>query len=270
MSQTIVIKLSGKLLVPEYLSVLAAHLSELVLQSDTRICLVHGGGTTLDEWLSVWGFETEKTQGVRHTPEKQMPVVLGTLAGYCNAQVVGGLLSHQIPAVGLTLADAFSFSVPLPEKLANYGKVAEVTGREDALLNLLMNNKKIPVLSSVAHHVDAHWFNVNADQAALALAKLVRADELWLLSDVDGVLDANGKVIAEISVNSQQSSPLPDSVTGGMHVKLLSAIEVVKSSCCVVTIANGSCAKTIHSLFSSLASDNPSLDHRRCGTRICA
>lgn len=266
MSKTLVIKLSGKLLTPEYMTPLSLHLSDLTARTGIRVCLIHGGGSTLDHWLSAWGFETQKTQGVRYTPEEQLPVVIGALAGFCNAQLVGNLLSKQLPAVGLTLADAFSFSTILSEKWEAYGKVAEIEGNDASLLTLLMDNKNIPVLSSISYHGKSGWFNVNADQAALTLATLLNADELWLLSDVDGVLDANGKVIPEIVVNDTSVS-LPKSVTGGMHIKLLSAVEVAKTSHCAVTIANGTCKNALHRLFSSLKQP---LDHRRCGTRIYA
>ena len=245
-----VIKVSGKLLDGEMPESFAYGLKRyLDRHTGRRVCIVHGGGTVLDHWMGERGITVRKINGLRCTPAEQMPLVSGALAGFCNTRLTGALLKNALPAAGLTLADGFITRViPDPDVRKVYGQVAEVRLRSDALPAVLCAHGFIPVICSLAFCPEQGWFNVNADRAAIALATMENADQLWFLSDVAGVLNAQGEVIPHLQANENEET-LPSFITGGMRVKTLAAMEAARICKCAVRITGGTDRSSVHRLF---------------------
>ncbi len=130
------------------------------------------------------------------TPADQIDIITGALAGTANKTLLAWAKKHQIAAVGLFLGDGDSVKVTqLDEELGHVGLAQPGSPK---LINSLLENGYLPVVSSIGVTDEGQLMNVNADQAATALAATLGAD-LILLSDVSGILDGKGQRIAEMT-----------------------------------------------------------------------
>lgn len=216
MTRPVVIKLGGALLDEPHAHA-AAFDALATCVRETPAVLVHGGGKAVDRQLQQLGLVSEKREGIRLTPPEHMDQITGVLAGQMNARLVGLLLARGVKAVGLTLGDGFITAARTTTRYAfDVGRVGEVTGGDMALLHTLLKAGFVPVLSSIA--IDAHGetLNVNADEAAAAIARLLPASRLALLTDVPGVKDATGSVMPKLDAARCQSMIDSGAITGGM------------------------------------------------------
>ena len=221
----IVLKVGGALIqstsgMAELMSVVAK-----IMFQGQKVIFVHGGGCLVDEQLAANGKETIKLDGLRVTPADQIPIVVGALAGTSNKLLQAAAIEAGIVTVGMSLADGNTMEASI--KNENLGLVGEVTPKDSSYLNYLLSQGWLPICSSIAVSPQGDMLNVNADQAATALAKLVNG-QLVLLSDVPGVLDGNGELIAQL--NQQQISDLVQQgvIEKGMKVKVEAALEVAQ------------------------------------------
>ena len=118
-----------------------------------------------------------------------------------------------------------------------YGAVGRAHPRNDKLLRLMLDNKMLPVINSIGADFEGQLLNVNADQAALAICQLLQA-ELFLLSDVIGVLDENKKLIPTLDAQSIEALITQGVINGGMVVKVQEALTAAKRIEKPVTIAS--------------------------------
>lgn len=183
--------------------------------------LVHGGGATTQLLLEQLGFNSEKQNGIRITPTAHLPYVVGALAGTVNTQICAQASTTALKPVGLTLLDG-GITVA-QQKQDRFGAVGDVKPGDAQLLTTLIAAGFLPVISSIAGDGQGNLLNVNADDAAAAIAQLLEAD-LVLLSDVAGVLDTEKKLIPSLS--HSQITQLCDSgvIQGGMVAKVKSAL----------------------------------------------
>ncbi len=231
---TLVIKIGGALMAsPSAFDAFSATLLEL--QSQFSICLVHGGGDIAHDWLAKLGFDSEKRDGVRVTPESHLPFVVGALAGAVNTQLCGQLLKTGIKPVGLTLLDGASCRASQLDPA--FGQVGQALANNPSLLNSLLENGFMPVIASIAADDQGRLLNVNADDAAVAIAKLL-GSELVLLTDVPGVLDGHMQLIPQLNAVGIDSLISDGVVSGGMVVKVRSALAAANLTQQPVTIAS--------------------------------
>lgn len=183
----LIIKLGGVLLdSEEALERLFTALDSYRQQHQRPLVIVHGGGCVVDELMKQLSLPVVKKNGLRVTPADQIDIITGALAGTANKTLLAWAIKHQINAVGLSLADGGSAVVtPLDPAL---GHVGNAQPGSPALLNTLLSAGYLPVVSSIGITAEGQLMNVNADQAATALAATLGAD-LILLSDVSGILD---------------------------------------------------------------------------------
>lgn len=213
----LVIKIGGAALdagpvLEKLLKALAGHERPLVL--------VHGGGDRVDQVLKQAGIEPRKRNGKRITCEASLPLVVGTLAGEINKGLVAKLRALGGEPVGLALADGIAFAEPAGD---NWGAVGVLTEGSDTLLSLLLQGGFLPVVSSIAASKEGELLNINADEAAAKVAELLDA-ELVLLSDVSGVLDGKGRLLASLTASDIQALKAQGVITGGMVVKVDAAL----------------------------------------------
>ena len=222
----IVIKLGGALLEnPAANAPFFVALAQFI-QHNQNVVLVHGGGKSVDRHLELLGFKSEKRDGIRITPAQHMQEIAGVLAGQMNARLVGLLQSRGVNAVGLTLADGATTTARKTEKFAfDAGRVGEITGGDASLIQTLHRNGCTPIFSSIGMDSAGELLNINADEAAAAIARLVSARQLVLLTDVAGVIDNAGNIISSLDRNSVDRLTQSGAITGGMIAKVRAALE---------------------------------------------
>lgn len=222
----IVIKLGGALLDdPDANAPFFQALAEFI-QQDQSVVLVHGGGKSVDRHLELLGYKSEKREGIRITPPEQMREIAGVLAGQMNVRLVGLLRARGVNAVGLTLADGDTTTARKTQKFSfDAGRVGEITGGDMHLIQTLLRNGCTPIFSSIAMDSAGELLNVNADEAAAAIAKILSARLLVLLTDVAGVKDGAGKIIRALDREIVERLTQNGTITGGMLAKVRGALE---------------------------------------------
>jgi acetylglutamate kinase len=221
------------------------------------LVIVHGGGCLVDELMKKLNLPVVKKAGLRVTPADQIDIITGALAGSANKTLLAWAVKNHINAVGLSLADGGTVSVrQLDESL---GFVGKAEAGNPALINTLTGAGYLPIVSSIGITAAGELMNVNADQAATALAATLGAD-LILLSDVSGILDGKGQRIPEMSAEKAEQLIDQGIITDGMIVKVNAALDAARSLGRPVDIASWRHAEQLPALFNGVA----------IGTRILA
>lgn len=230
-----VIKVGGAVL--DHPNALANLLTALA-ETRTPFVLVHGGGSQTDHMLKQAGYQSEKINGQRVTPQAHMDIVTGALAGTVNKRIVGIAQRAGFKAVGLSLADGPLLYMQRNHQLGCVGEpsIDNQDGIGATLLTLLLAQGFLPVVSSIGVDQTGQLLNVNADYAAAALANVLGA-RLILLSDVSAILDASGKPLNVLAFSEAQRLLQQDFILGGMKVKLAAALLAAERSRRITAIA---------------------------------
>ena len=234
-----VVKLGGALL--DDSAALSATIDSICALHTARpgsVIVVHGGGSSVDRHLARLGMPTEKRDGIRLTPPEQMIEISAVLSGRVNATIVAELLARGSSAVGLSLADGFlTSSITTTRYSFNPGRVGEVVGGDAKLVHTLLNAGFLPIISSVAVDAGGDLLNVNADDAAAAIARIVGATRLIFLTDVSGVLDQDGALISKITAPEVATLIEQGVIYGGMIPKINNALATATETGICVVIA---------------------------------
>lgn len=233
-----VIKLGGSLLDDpvrraEALSAIAGQ-----WKSGEEIVLVHGGGKHVDANLKRLGIPKRTYGGLRITDDETLDVVVATLAGSVNKMLVAELAAIGIRAAGISGCDASTLSAEPHPPIDNVdlGHVGRVLGGDPTLIRAMVSYGILPVVSSIAEGPNGTLLNVNADTAAAAIAIAIGAEELIFITDVAGLLDAGGNVVAELHASEAEALLGTEVVTGGMRPKLQAALHALGSGVRRITI----------------------------------
>ena len=253
--KTIVVKLGG--------SALGSHdttIEDVVIcqRLGIRIVLVHGGGTAISGWLKRLGKEARFINGLRVTDDETMDLVTMTLAGQVNKQLVSEIQRNGGRAIGICGMDGGLIRARLLDP--RLGRVGEVEQVNLDPLRALVSAGYIPVVAPIALGPDGLALNLNADTAAAALAAAMGAEKAIFLTDVPGVLDADGRLISELTARETQRLIAEKVISGGMIPKVeaaLRALDGVRRS----HIIDG---RVAHALIAELFTD------RGVGTMITA
>lgn len=235
MTGAIVVKIGGAAVEkPELSSAIWRALAELHAKELARgsgVVLVHGGGALVDAMIAKLGMTTQRVNGLRVTPPDQIGVITGVLAGTVNKTVVGMLSAGGARAVGLSLSDGgTAVGVKHTPGGVDLGRVGIVNGGDPALLKTLLKAGFLPVLSSIALDAAGGALNVNADDAASAIGGLIGARRVVLLTDVEGVLDENKRLVRSLTVAQLESLIETGVITGGMIPKVRAAACAAEAS----------------------------------------
>lgn len=218
----------------------AAGLQTLIEHAATDWVIVHGGGAEVADWSKRLGLTPQTHDGLRVTDGPTLDVVLGVLRGLVNARLVAAFTAAGRQAIGLSGADARLLTVqPADEAL---GYVGHVTSVDVELLDALQIVGLIPVVAPVAADADGQLRNVNADEAAGAIAA-ARKGRLLLLTDVAAV-ERDGQPVERLNLDEAQQMLEDGSASGGMRPKLRAAI-VAATAGCEVRIIDGRDAQAI-------------------------
>jgi len=197
-----------------------------------RPILVHGGGPEINSWLDKLGIEPQFKNGLRVTDAATMDVVEMVLVGRVNKEIVSLINQAGGHAVGLCGKDG-NLIKARPQGEEGIGFVGEVSSIDTKLVNSLVTNGYIPVISSVAADDTGQAYNINADTVAGELAAALGAEKLILLTDTRGILeDYKDPSTLLPKVDIQQARELIETgvVAGGM---------IPKVNCCVRSLAQG-------------------------------
>ncbi|NGN99234.1 acetylglutamate kinase [Grimontia sp. S25] len=223
----LVVKLGGAALsCTETLNKLFASISQYQASAHRQLVIVHGGGYLVDDLMNALNLKVEKKQGLRVTPKEQINVVAGALAGTANKLLQGEAIKCGINAVGLSLADGGLCKVTqLDPELGNVGKA---TPGDSSVVQAILSAGAVPIISSIGIDAEGELMNVNADQAAVAVAAALDA-ELVLLSDVSGVLNGKGKLMSTLDEKLADELIESGVITDGMIVKVKAAFEAANA-----------------------------------------
>ncbi|HEX8619401.1 MAG TPA: acetylglutamate kinase [Thermoanaerobaculia bacterium] len=193
------------------------------------VVLVHGGGKHIDAMLAKLGLAKMTHAGLRITDDATLDVVVSVLAGTVNKMLVSELAKLGVRAAGISGADGGTLVATKHAQIdgVELGHVGEVQSANATLIKAMLTYGTLPVISPIAMSKDGAMFNVNADSAAAALAVALRAKSLRFITDVAGVLDANGTLMPRLGVSDTRS--LIDNVSGGMKPKLQAALSALVS-----------------------------------------
>jgi acetylglutamate kinase len=238
------------------------------------IVIVHGGGATVDRRLQRLGLSSEKREGIRITPPEHLDEVIAALAGVVNTRLVGALQKSGVRAAGLSLGDG---GLARCTRATGYsfdpGCVGEITGADPRLIDLLVGSGYLPVICSVGLDEHGRPLNINADDAAAALASKLSAAGLLLLTDVPGVVDGDGALLPELDRASIESLIASGQINGGMIPKVRGALHAAEAAAAPVIIASWTDPAAIRRLARGEAVGTrilPSRTPRALGTDLLA
>ncbi len=185
-----------------------------------RIAVVHGGGAALTRTLKALGHESRFVDGLRVTDARTRDVALMVLAGGTNKRVVAALNAAGVRAAGVCGVDLGLMHVAKKCNGTDLGFVGDVIAVDAHWIQWLWSGGAVPVVASIAADHRGEIYNVNADEAAAAWAVGARADALVFLTDVPGVRDAQGYVVARLTTSRASALASAGAISGGMLPKL--------------------------------------------------
>jgi acetylglutamate kinase len=233
--QTVVIKYGGHAMTADELRAGFAQDLVFLRRAGLRPVVVHGGGPQVTGHLDRLGIESEFTAGLRVTTQETIDVVRMVLNGKVNKDIVGLINRYGPYAVGLSGEDANLFTaerkyVTVDGSFVDIGLVGEITSVDPAIVTALLDDGRIPVVSSIARGADGAVYNVNADTAAAALAVALGAGKLVVLTDVEGLyLDwpNSDEVISKL--DAEDLEKLLPTLSAGMIPKMEACLTAVRS-----------------------------------------
>ncbi|NKY98727.1 acetylglutamate kinase [Nocardiopsis alborubida] len=256
--RTVVVKYGGNAMISEELRVRFAESIVFLRYAGLRPVVVHGGGPQISAQLERSGVESTFTAGLRVTTDEAMDIVRMVLTGQVNREIVGLVNQHGPFAVGMSGEDANLLSavrktVEVDGETVDLGRVGEITGVDPGAVAALLDDGRIPVVSSVARADDGGVYNVNADTAASALAVALGASKLIMLTDVEGLFSdypRNTELISRLDVDELRA--LLPSLSSGMLPKMEACLHAVEGGVPQAHIIDG---RVPHSLLLEVFTD---------------
>jgi len=266
--KTFVVKFSGK--VTEDKANLASLAEELALlhQVGIRLCVIHGGGKQLNELAEKMGVAQTVINGRRVTDDETLELAKMIFAGKINTEILSALRNHGIEAVGLSGIDGnIVHAVRRPPKEVlnretgerkeiDFGHVGDVLQINARLLDVLLEQNYLPVISSLGADDDGQIYNINADTVAAEIAVCLQAEKLVLLSDVAGIYlepDKPETKISRLSIAQAEELVSKGAVSGGMIPKLQNITDLLRRGIKSAHIISGT---TSNALLSEVFTDS--------------
>ncbi len=211
--------------------------------------IVHGGGPQVSHYSARLGIETTFVDGVRVTDAETLDVATMVLAGKLNTEAVAKLVTHGVPAVGLTGVDG-GLLLARKQSAPDLGFVGEVVHVDGEVVRTLMGARFVPVVASIAVDESGQAYNVNADVVASELAVALGAEKLVYINDVPGLIGPSGDLLSTLGAQDCLDLLAQEGVVdGGMIVKLESAVRALKAGVKRVHLVDG---RVEHSLVLEL------------------
>ena len=249
-NKVIVIKYGGHAMGDKKLAHTFAEDVTLLQKLGIKPVVIHGGGPQIGSMLDKLKIESSFIDGLRITNEETVEIVEMVLSGSINKDIVNKIHAAGGLAVGLSgkdakiiLADKLTDKFKDPnsniEKFLDIGFVGKPIKINPSIINIISDNLMIPIIAPVGFGTNNETYNINADTAAGAIASSLKAERILLLTDVEGVLDSDKKLIANISVTKAESMINDKIITGGMIPKIKTCLETVASGVKAAVIIDG-------------------------------
>jgi acetylglutamate kinase len=249
LDKTLVIKYGGHAMTDAELRASFAVDVVLLKYIGLKPVIVHGGGPQIERTLGRLGIESSFVNGLRVTDDATMEVVEMVLGGSVNREIVELVQRGGGQAIGLTGNDGRMLRVQKREKL---GRVGEVVAVDPAPLRAATESGFIPVVAPIGVDADGETHNVNADEAAGAIARALQAEKLILLTDVEGVKDAEGRLIGQLAEPEVKELVAAGTVAGGMIPKVECCLDALRGGVSRAHIVDG---RILHAILLEIFTD---------------
>lgn len=251
--KTIVVKYGGNAMINEELKEAVMHDIVLLSTVGIKVVLVHGGGPAINETLNKIGVESKFSNGLRVTDKETVDVVQMVLAGKVNKDLVckiGNLGGH---AIGLSGMDGNMIKCkPLDDE---HGYVGEIIDTNMDVINEVLANNFIPVISTIGYDENGNCYNINADTVAAQIAGDLKAAALISMTDIVGLLrdvsDESTK-IQRVLISDIPALIADGIIKGGMIPKIDSMTQAIRNGCEKAFIIDG---RVPHSILMELLTD---------------
>jgi acetylglutamate kinase len=254
LGKTIVIKYGGHAMTDAALRASFAADIVLLKHIGVRPVIVHGGGPQIAATLERMGRQSKFIDGRRVTDDETMEVVEMVLGGKINREIVELIQQAGGKAVGYTGSDGGLLRVK--KKLVDgqdLGRVGEVVAVDPSVIRAAIEAGFIPVIAPIGVNENGLSHNINADEAAGAIAAELRAEKLMLLTDVEGVLDAKNQLISQLSVDQCRQLIVDGTIKGGMIPKMECCIQALSGQVARTHIVDG---RVVHAVLLEIFSDD--------------
>lgn len=261
--KTFVVKYGGHAMVDEDLKQSFARDVSLLRYVGIHVVVVHGGGPQINSTLERMGIASSFSGGLRITNDETMDVVEMVLGGGVNQGIVGMICAQGGRAVGLSgkddhfiqarkLSAVEARDAQGNSMIVDLGRVGSVVGVSPELVGQLVRNGFIPVIAPIGTDEQGNALNVNADTAAGAIAAALKASKLVLMTDVPGVKDADGRLLASLRAREARAMIEDGVIRAGMIPKVECALDAVEQGVEKVHIVDG---RVRHALLLEIFTD---------------
>ena len=211
--------------------------------------IIHGGGKRISNKLNEAGIKSNFINGLRVTDKKSINIVEGVLSNF-NKEITEALKKNKCDSLSITNKQNNILTVYQENK--ELGFVGAPTEVNLSIIEQIVEEKKVPVIAPLGLDKNNQVYNINADTAAGAIAKKLNARRLVIMSDVEGVLDGNKKLISEINANKVKDLIKNGTISGGMIPKIKNCLDVASNGVKGVCIIDG---RLEHSILFELLSN---------------
>lgn len=254
--RTVVVKFGGNAMGDATLFDHFARDMVLLRQVGIRPIVVHGGGPQIGAMLEKLQIKSEFIDGLRVTDQSTIDVVEMVLSGSINKQIVAAINDAGGTALGLSgkdgnliRADRLKRTKRDPdsniERVIDLGLVGEPKVIAPHVLDAFEDSDVIPVIAPIGIGPDGETLNINADTAAGAIAAAMRAARMYMLTDVEGVLDENKNLVSELKVSEAHAAIESGMISGGMIPKIETCIDAIQGGVDGAAIIDGRVPHTV-------------------------
>ena len=245
----IVIKCGGSVLLEKNLFNQFIEDISVINKLGLSVVVVHGGGKNIQKKLDEHNLKSAFIDGLRVTDEKTIKIVEEALLEL-NFEILSEISNHHANSVSISPKKNNVIRVtPERRELGFVGTPTEI--KKDTILEII-NEKKIPLIVPMGIGEDNNIYNINADVAAGAIAKELKARRLLLMTDVEGVLDKSKNLISEINSSMANEMLKNKTIAGGMIPKIKTCLDAVNNGVTGVVIVDG---RKQHSILFEIFSD---------------
>jgi acetylglutamate kinase len=251
--KTIVIKYGGSAMSDA--SLRASFAVDVVLLKfiGLRPVIVHGGGPQIGRTLSRLGKDSSFVDGLRVTDDETMEVVEMVLGGKVNREIVATIQEGGGRAIGLTGSDGNMIRVTRrTHGDRDLGRVGQVIAVDPSPIQAVADAGFVPVVAPIGIDDQGTTHNVNADEAAGAVARALHAEKLILLTDVEGVKDGKGELIHQLSSNEAMKLVGEGTIREGMIPKVECCVEALQEAVASTHIVDG---RMLHAILLEIFTD---------------